>query len=164
MIPPFFKRTGTLFLFAGILASCSTTAPWLIEETNVSSSREKTTPDAILVCWEKPVEKYSVLSELKIDITQEESEDKQSLAEIVLFMKEKAANKGANALLLRHREHSALYKANRLNTQSFIQQDKQTGQLFLESKAIWIEETQSSHGGDEAGSDSLPIKEYKKYY
>lgn len=154
---PFFRHVPTL-LAATALASCSS-SPWESEEESLGDSVEKTEKDAVIVCWEKPLEQYKTISNIKVYIPIPMSEDAIALGDAINFMRSKAGDKGGNGLLIKHNKHRALYSANNdVNLFSFVQDDAtDENRKILEGYAIWIEETRSTHGGDEVDIHTIPM-------
>lgn len=163
MLPPskqnplrFIPRLGAALAMTTFFSCAS--SPWESEEKKIGDSVEKTERDAVIVCWEKPLEQYKSISNIKVYIPIPMSRDLIALEDAINFMRQKAGDMGGNALLLKHNKHSALYDANNdVNLFSFVQNDADNDRKILEGYAIWIEETRSTHGGDEVDLQTLPM-------
>lgn len=143
----------------GGLSSCAHPR-WESEEVQLGESREKSPLDTVLLCWEPPVEPYRDITNLTVYLSPEESRDTTSLANIVEFMIGKAAEKGANGLLMSHDRKKKLYDStNSINILSFVQDAPGTNRKMLKGKAIWIEDIPSTHGSDEMNNGPVFFSE-----
>ena len=159
MVTPFQPVALTLALsLAGLMLTACSRSSWESEESKISASVEKTEKDAVIVCWEKPLEQHKIVSNIKVYIPIPMSHDVIALEDAINFMRQKAGDMGGNALLLKHNKHRALYDANNdVDLFSFVQDDKDENRKILEGYAIWLEETRSTHGGDEVDTHTLPM-------